>query len=408
MKKTLVTFAVLLNWCVVAATAQAENWPRFHGQDGAGVSQETGFPTTWTEDDYAWVVDLPGESHCSPVVWDNQVFVTAGLEEGKTRRLISLDAATGKENWRRDLTLNDVHLHLKNSFASGSPVTDGKHVVAGFADEGQFVIACWNMAGKELWRQDLGEFVSQHGPACAPVIHGDYVIVPKDMKGPSAVYAFDVQTGELQWKVDRKFERTSYATPIIRKRTDGREEVICASDSMGLTGLELRTGETLWQSPEFPMRTVGSPVLTDNLVLCSCGSGGSGKLMQAVRLNETGDLEPVWSMSKRIPYVPTPVYKDGLLFMILDGGMLSCNRAETGEEIYVERIGGKFSGSPIWLEGRIYAINEQGTVVVLAADETFQELGRVELGETSYSTPAVANGRMYLKTMSKLYCLPAK
>lgn len=407
MKKFLIASALLLHCCVIS-TADAENWPRFRGIDGAGVSSETGFPTTWGEDDYAWTVDLPGESHCSPIIWGNQVFVTAGLEEGKTRRLISLNAETGKENWRRDLALNTVHLHLKNSFASGSPVTDGKHVVASFADEGQFVVACWTVSGEELWRKDVGEFLSQHGPACTPIIHGDYVIVAKDMKGPSAVFAFDVETGAEKWKVDREFERTSYATPVVRKRADGREEVICVSDASGIAGLDLKTGEKLWESPDFPMRTVGSPVLTNGQVLCSSGSGGSGKLMQSVRLDQTGSLEPVWELSQRIPYVPTPVYKDGLLFSVLDRGMLACHNADTGEEVFVERVNGKFTGSPIWVEGRLYAIDEDGVVVVLAADETFQELGRVPLGQTSYSTPAVANGRMYLKTMSKLFCLPAK
>ncbi|MBR9803650.1 PQQ-binding-like beta-propeller repeat protein [bacterium] len=287
-------------------------------------------------------------------------------------------------------------------------MTDGKHVVASFADEGQFVVACWTVSGEELWRKDVGEFLSQHGPACTPIIHGDYVIVAKDMKGPSAVFAFDVQTGAEKWKVDREFERTSYATPVVRKRADGREEVICVSDASGIAGLDLKTGEKLWESPDFPMRTVGSPVLTNGQVLCSSGSGGSGKLMQSVRLDQTGSLEPVWELSQRIPYVPTPVYKDGLLFSVLDRGMLACHNADTGEEVFVERVNGKFTGSPIWVEGRLYAIDEDGVVVVLAADETFQELGRVPLGQTSYSTPAVANGRMYLKTMSKLFCLPAK
>lgn len=386
--------------------ASAENWLRFRGSNGQGISQETGFPVTWTENDYAWVIDLPGLSHSSPVVWEDSLYVTTGVNDGSVRRLLCLDAVTGKEKWQRDLTLNDVHLHNKNSFASGSPATNGSHVVAAFADEGQFIVACWTKDGQELWRNDLGEFLSEHGPSCSPIIHKNLVIVPKDMKGPSNVTAYDLTTGKQVWQTEREFNRTSYATPIVRTRKDGVDEVICVSGMMGISAMNVNTGELLWRTERFPERTVGSPFLTDNLVISVSGGGGKGKNLYAVELDQTGQVTPKFTLTRTIPYVPTPVYKDGLIFMILDVGVASCLDAATGEEIWTERIGGNFSGSPIWLENKLYVIDEAGTVVVLAAGREFQELGRVPLNDLSYATPVVANGRMYLKTATKLYCLP--
>ena len=393
---------------VLCGVSPAENWPGFRGPGGAAVSSEKGFPVTWTDKDYAWTIDVPGLGHSSPVIWDKNLYLTTGLEEGKIRRLICLDAVTGKTRWQSDLTLNSLHLHNKNSFASGSPATDGKTVVVCFADETDFIVAAVSSQGKKLWTQNLGEFISQHGPACSPVIHGKYVIVAKDMMGPSSVYALDLETGKILWETKREFRRTSYATPVVRTRKDGVEEVVCVSGQMGITGLELKTGKMLWKSEEFPMRTVGCPVLAGDLVFATCGSGGSGKQLQAVKLDQKGEVVAQFKLERQLPYTPTPVYKNGLLYLLLDGGIMKCINAADGVDVWTERISGKYSGSPVWVENRLYAIDEDGTVVVMAAGDEFKELGRVPLGELSYATPAVANGRMYLRTASKLYCLEAK
>ena len=407
MIRVSVFMSGLLVVCLCNAS-QAENWPRFRGPNGTAVSLETGFPVTWTEKDYAWKIELPEKSHSSPVVWGENLYLTSALKEGKIRRLICLDAAKGKKRWERDLSLDSVHLHKKNSFASGSPATNGEKVVAAFADEKNFIVAGFSSRGDELWRKNLGEFTSQHGPACSPIIHGKYVIVAKDMMGPSSVYALDLNTGKLLWETKREFRRTSYATPVVRKRKDGIVEVICVSGKTGITGLELATGKTIWKSEEFPTRTVGSPVIAGDLVVATCGSGGSGKLLMAIPLDKKGELKPRYTITRKIPYAPTPLYKNGRLFMVLDRGMVRCLNAADGKEIWTERISGNFSGSPIWLENRLYAIDEDGTVVVMSVADKFKELGRVSLGETSFATPAVADGRMYLKTATKLFCIEAK
>jgi len=406
MRVSVVCYGLLA--VLLCSVTQAENWPRFRGPNGTAISSETGFPITWTEKDYAWTINLPEKSHSSPVIWGENLYLTTAMKEGKVRRLICLNAATGKQRWERDLSLDSVHLHKKNSFASGSPATNGEKVVVAFADEKNFIVAGFSSQGDELWRKNLGEFTSQHGPACSPVIHEKYVIIAKDMMGPSSVYALDLNTGKLIWETKREFRRTSYATPVIRKRKDGVMEVICVSGQTGITGLELATGKTIWKSEEFPMRTVGSPVIAGDLVIATCGSGGSGKLLMAIPLDQKGELKPKYTITRKLPYAPTPLYKNGRLFMLLDRGMIKCVKAADGKEIWTERISGNFSGSPIWLENRLYAIDEDGTVVVMSVANEFKELGRVSLGETSFATPAVANGRMYLKTATKLFCIKAK
>lgn len=393
---------------LLCGVTSAENWPGFRGQGGTAVSNETGFPVSWTDKDYDWTIDVPGIGHSSPVVWDGNLYLTTGLEEGKIRRLLCLDSITGKQRWHRDLSLDSVHLNKKNSFASGTPATNGKIVIVVFADEKDFIVTATTSQGKKLWMQNLGGFTSQHGPSCSPVIHENYVIIAKDMMGPSSVFALNLQTGKILWETKREFRRSSYATPVVRKRKDGRTEVICVSGQTGITGLELSTGKTIWKSEEFPMRTVGCPVLAGDVVIATCGSGGSGKLLQAVRLDQKGDVTAQFTITRQLPYTPTSLYKDGRLFMLLDRGMMKCINAADGKEIWTERISGNFSGSPVWLEKRLYAVDEEGTVVIVAAGDEFKELGRIPLGEASFSTPAVANGRLYFKTVSKLFCIKAK
>ncbi|MFG0335368.1 MAG: PQQ-binding-like beta-propeller repeat protein [Maioricimonas sp. JB049] len=392
-----------------ATSAEADPWTRFRGPNGTGISHLEGVPRTWTEEDYEWTVPLPGIGHSSPVVWENSLFLTSGGEDG-SRTLLCLNATTGQTLWTDTVELGANHLHRKNSYASGTPTTDGERVYVAYADAEQYLVLGYSLTGEKLWTRDLGSFSSQHGQGVSPIIHEDLLIVPNDQMGPSSVIALNRRTGETVWESKRNHRRTSYATPFILN-VDGREpQLICLSGATGLAGLDPQTGKEIWRSGELPQRTVGSPVFGDGVVIASCGSGGRGKHMVAVDPTGAGDVSGShvrFERKQNLPYVPTPIMWGGHLYLWNDDGVVCCVDPQTGENVWRERVGGNFSGSPVLIDGALYCISEDGEVVVIDAAPTFRLFGRSPLGDASYATPAVANGRVYLRGFSRLCCLKA-
>jgi outer membrane protein assembly factor BamB len=389
---------------VTHALPAGDNWPRFRGENGAGLSTEAGIPVTWTADQVAWKVELPNVGHSSPVVWGDNVFVTTATEGGKDRFLHCRSAQTGVELWQAQVTLGDSKKHLKTSWASSTPCTDGRIVCALFADGSQQLAKAWDLSGKELWTRELGAYESEHGLGVSPILEDGMVIIANDQVGPGFIMALDSTTGKTIWSTERLPGKTSYSTPVIAPDGAGGRQVICISESGGVTGLELKTGRVLWQTPKLPMRTVASPIIADGLVFATCGEGGNGKYFAAIR-TELG-LDPaqriVYERKTMLPYVPCLVSKDGLLFLWGDKGIMVCLEQATGREVWTERIDGAFSGSPICIQDKLYCVTEDGQVVVLQAGPEFQELGRTSLGDDCHSTPAVAAGTLYFHTFRHL------
>ncbi len=395
-----------------AAFAQADSWPRFRGPNGSGHSEQQGIPSQWTAADYEWSIDIPGKGHSSPIVWEDTLYVTTGAEDG-SRTLLCLDATTGTERWQVTQQFAPNHLHQKNSYTSGTPATDGDRVVVAFADESHYVITTYSRQGEQLWTHDLGTFNSEHGQGVSPVIYNGMVIVPYDQLGPSAYVAFDMQSGETRWKSNRKFIKTSYATPIIAS-VSGKDQIIALSGGVGLAGIDPENGKQLWASGELPQRTVASPLATsDGRIIGICGQGSRGTLLLAVDPTGSGDVSQTHIKATRetgLPYVPTPIIDEHYLYLWNDNGTVCCVdlAGDINGNIWQERVGGNFSGSPVFIDGRLFCVSEDGEVVVVKASPNFELLGKSPLGEPSYSTPAVANGRVYFRTFGKLLCLKAK
>ncbi len=238
-----------------ALQGQSENWPRFRGPNGTGISKQKGLPVKWADSDYEWNIAVPGLGHSSPIVWANRLFLTTAEKTGdvSARKLLCLDANTGQILWTRNLALASSHLHKKNSWASGTPTTDGNFVYAVFADDDAHTLVAFDFEGEEKWRRNLGAFESQHGQGASPIIYQDLVILPNDQIGPSQVTAFNKITGEVVWNSDRETQKTSYATPMIH-RGKSSVQIICVSDSMGVTSLNPQDGKLNWRSSPFPMR----------------------------------------------------------------------------------------------------------------------------------------------------------
>ncbi len=395
---------------LLAASARGDNWPRFRGDNGAGLSTQSGIPATWNDDDYAWKIDLPGVGHSSPVIWGKSLFITSAKEDGTQRSLQCLDADSGTERWQIPLSFGRSEKHPKNSWASSTPVTDGERVYLVSADEESQIAAAWDFSGNQIWSRNLGAFSREHGQGASPIVAGDLLIVPNDQPGPSSLLALRVTDGEVVWQVERPSAHTTYSTPMLLPAGEGRQQVICLSQPTGMSSYDLATGALKWQTKPMPMRTVSSPVEFGGVVIATCGSAGTGKYLMAV---DTGDAVAaesriVFERTTQLPYVPTSIARDGLLFLWGDTGVLKCLELPSGEEVWMKRVtGGTFSGSPIWVDGRLFAVSEEGEVFVVRASREYEFLGRTSLGEGSHATPAVANGHLYLRTFGKLFALPA-
>ena len=403
------------------------DWPRFRGPNGAGISEATTIPVRWTEKEYNWTVNLPSSGHSSPVLWGRRIFLTCADPASARRMVVCLDTADGHSLWQREYLSRAHGQHRDNSYASATPAADAEGVVVTWTTPEEVLLLALDTEGREVWRRDLGRFVGLHGSGASPILVGDLVVLPNDQEDPKAwlsVYgekgatmtsgksfliAVDRKTGRTRWQMDRRSSLAAYSTPCVRQAEGGRPELLFTSTAHGMTAVDVATGKVTWEMDSvFKERCVGSPILAPGLVIASYGQGIKGISCVAVRPGSRDKKqEPTvaYDIRRSVSLVPTPLEKDGRLFLWGDDGIVTCLRSEKGEVVWTERVGGSFYGSPVWVDGRLYAIARSGEVVVVAAADTFEVLARVPLGEASHATPAVAAGVMYLRTTSKLFSL---
>lgn len=398
--------------CLIGISSWAaaqDTWPRFRGENGVGVSDLKGIPTQWSEKDYEWKIELPGVGHSSPVIWKEYLYVATSTPEGE-RTLRCLNAMTGKQLWAHTVRLGKNGLHKKNSYASATPAVDAERVYITFGDDEHHLVQAFTHAGEEAWSYDLGPIDTQHGQGMSPIVHGEMVILCSDQRGPSMIVALDRSSGKELWKTIREIREASYSTPLIYKSEGHPDVLICEAGISGHTGLDLKTGKQLWSTGPVEFRTCSSLVQAGKLVIGTCGQGGRGKFMWATDPWGNGDAggKVAYTRDKVLPYVPTPLYVNGLLFFWNDDGTVACVNPDTGVDVWAERVGKNYTGSPIAIDGKIYCISEDGQVAVVDASETYKFHGFSPLGDDSYSTPAVANGRLYLRGFHTLACLKAK
>jgi outer membrane protein assembly factor BamB len=410
------TLTLLMSFALLAG-AEAQEWTRFRGPNGTGVSDSKGIPVTWTEKDFRWRVELAGSSHSQPVIWGNKIFVhSATPDEGRERMLFCLNKEDGKELWSKKLTLPTHKPGNNNSgYANSSPAVDADRVYAVFVAGDQFLVEAFDHSGKQIWKENLGAFESQHGYGASPIVHDGKVIVTNDQDGQSFIVALDVKTGKTVWKCARHAMKqgTAYATPTIFERKGMATQILTSCQAHGLSGLDAKTGALLWEAKVFDKRAVSSPVLVGDLVVGTCGQGGGGSILAAVKIGGNGDVTSsnvAYSIKQAVPYVPTPIAVGERLYWVSDSGVANCAEASTGKLIWTERIAEKavFFSSPIAIDGKLYIASKSGEVVVFAASDTFKILSRNPLGEGTFGTPCIDGDRMYVRTFTHLVCLGGK
>jgi outer membrane protein assembly factor BamB len=394
----------------LASAVLAGDWPRFRGPNGAGIAMDKGIPIHFTEKEgVLWKTAIPGAGNSSPIVSGDRIFLQTAGNGGGERQLVCIDAASGKILWSKSEAGGSAKKHQKNSFASSTPATDGERVYANFWDGENVALFAFDFHGKELWKHDLGSFTSQHGAGASPIVFDDVVILNNDQDGTANLVALKAKSGEVAWEAARRPYRACYSTPFILA-SGTKAELIVASTG-GITSYEPHTGKVNWDwiwdfNGTMPLRTVGSPVYSNGLIVAASGDGSGARHLVAVRVNE-GKPELAWELKKRTPYVPTVVAYGDHLFFVNDDGVAGCLLVQTGEAVWIERLSGagSVSASPILIDGKIYAISEDGTVYVYKAAGKFEQLAKNALGEPVIASPAVANNCLFVRGKSHLYCI---
>lgn len=388
-----------------AAPPGPQEWTRFRGPNGTGLSDATGIPVSWKESDFDWRVELPGEGHSQPVAWGERIFVTCAADGGKTRRLLAIRAADGSTEWTHQCELEPLRKNLRNSDASGSPAADDARVYVAFGSPASHLLLALDHSGRRVWTRDLGPYEAEHGSGNSPIVFEDLVVLGNEHDGESFVIAVERTTGDVRWKTPRRAERAAYGTPCVYSRPDGKPSLLFTSQAHGIYSLDAMTGAPQWEARVFDKRSVSSPVFGGGLAFGACGSGGGGNYVVAVKVDGEGDVtasHEAYRVTRSAPYVPTSVVKGDLLFLWAERGFVSCVELATGAEIWRERVEGSYYGSPVCVGDRLYCMTEDGEAVVVAASRTFRLLARNPIGEGSRSTPAVFGGRMVLRTYRHL------
>jgi outer membrane protein assembly factor BamB len=411
-RHSLVALVVVL---LAVGPAGASDWPRFRGPNGTGITPDKDLPVKWTADNVLWKTSIPGVGHSSPIVHGGRVFLQSSSGDGKERWLLSLAAATGEVLWKTPAVGRNAKKHPLNSLASSTPATDGARVYAVFWDGEHIHLGAFGFKdGKPVWEKDLGSFTSQHGVGHSPMLVDDKVVLANDQDGSALLLAFDARSGEKAWEAERKPFRACYSTPFIRVKPGGDKELIVASTA-GITGYNPDDGKAnwwyTWSFARMPLRTVASPILAGDLVLATSGDGAGDRHVIAVKIGGKGDVtagNPAWENRKNypFPYVPCLLAHGDYLYSVHDKGMASCHRTRTGEEMWSERLtSGGFTASPIRVDGKVYAVANDGSVFVFEAAPKFKLLAKNMVGEPVSSTPAVADHHMFIRGSKHLFCI---
>ncbi len=422
----------------------ADNWPQWRGPSSKGVSIENGLPARWSaNDNLAWKTSLAGLGTSSPIVWGDHVFVTSqignapvaggeshpvlaradtslsvhehaiggrrGASEARQVLLVveAFRRTDGARLWEHRVEAGgDLPAsHEKHNLATPTPVTDGERVYAWFGN-GQVVAL--DMSGKLVWKRhlgvDYGSFLNNWGHGSSPALYQDLLILLSDHEPNAYLLALDKRTGKERWKVDRGNDRTSHSTPIIVPGPEGDEVIINSTER--IDAYNPLTGEPLWHAGSWRQTPIPSPVFHDGMIYMSRGYRNSDYL--AIRPGGRGDVTGShikWSAPGAASYVPSIIHYQGLLYMTNEVGVVTCAEAETGARIWRRRLGGVFFASPVAGDGKIYMLSETGEMFVLRAGREPEILAQNNLGERFIASPAISNGRLFLRSDGTLFSI---
>jgi outer membrane protein assembly factor BamB len=402
-----------------AMVVAGENWPQFRGPHGANRADAAKLPQTWSESkNIAWKTAIHDKGWSSPVVWGDQVWLTTATEDGKQLFAVCIERDSGRV--RHDLKVFDVaepsELWRKfNSFASPTPAIEEGRVYVHF---GTYGTACLDTkTGKKLWqRRDL-HCDHWRGAASSPILYGELLFLTFDGGDVQYVVALDKKSGETVWKKDRAIDykttdddaKKAFGTPSVLT-IEGKPQLVSPS-AMATIAYDPKTGAELWRVYHGGMNVTAPPLYGQGKVFLCTGDGGLRLL--AVRPDGRGDLTNGhidWTVKNKgsVPSRSSPVLVDDLLYMVSEGGIVSCIEAKTGKPVWQERVGGKFWASPLYAGGRLYLFDEDGQSHVLAAGHEGKKLATNKLNDGCRASPAVSGNALFVRTLTHLYRIEAR
>ena len=436
-------YVIVALLCILGGNALAAetNWPQFRGPGARGVADGASFPDRWSAtENVAWKLDLPGRGWSSPIVWGGRVFLTTVVNRGETEPpkkglyfggnrpeapttthewwVYCLDLDSGKVRWKEKVHAGrpPSGIHLKNSFASETPVTDGERVYFYFGNVGIFA---FDLDGKRVWSQPVEPHPTRFGwgTAASPVLHGDRIYVVNDNEEKSFLLALDKRTGKELWRVPRD-EKSNWSTPFVWRNSKRTEIITPGTGKVRAYDLD---GKELWSLRGMSGITIATPFAEGDLLYVTSGYVGSPlKPIYAIRPGASGDISLArsetanahiaWCNWTAAPYNPSTLLYAGTLYVLLDRGMLSAHDAKTGKAFFDrERIpnGGAFTTSPWAANGKIFCLNEDGATFVFRAGEKFDLLHVNKLADDDMgmATPAIAGDKLLLRTAARIYCV---
>lgn len=411
-RTVLVRFTLLVGLTVLlpVSFSRAENWPQWRGPRGDGTSVEKNLPLNWSAtENIAWKTAIPGRGYSSPVIWDDRVYLTTCLEEEHKHVTMCIDRKDGRVVWQHALPMTfPKKIHNRNSHASSTPATDGKHLWVTFLDAPRYVACCYDLDGKLVWQQSPGEFHSVHGFSSPPIPWKDTIILNGDQDHKSAyVVALDKTTGTEKWRSARSGVR-SYTPPFIFN-SHGKNQLVF-SGSKCVTSYDPDTGKEIWHIDGPTEQFVASLVYHNNVLFMTYGFPKLG--VMGINPDGTGNITKsniLYDEPKGGGYVPSPIAHGDYFFNVDDKGVATCRECKTGKLMWLERLGPRLhSASATGWGDYIYFPDNDGTTYVIKASPTFELVARNNINEEINGSISIAHGQVFLRGMKHLYCIGKK
>lgn len=414
--RLLITAATIV-LAISALESSAEDWTEFRGPNADGHSSATGLPVTWGVDqNVVWKRPVDGLAWSSPIVLGDRIYLTTSVPDGavlgpkQSLRTLCLDAESGAVQWDVEVfsqTATETRadkVHGKNSHSSSTPVTDGKHLFVHFGTKGT---ACLKLDGTIVWKTQELKYIPVHGTGGSPILVNDLMVVSCDGGDVNFIVALDQKTGKIRWKTDRTAagvkKKFSFGTPLLIT-VNGKQQIV-SQGSGAVYGYDPRDGSNIWMVNYVDgFSVVPRPVFAHGLVYVSSGFMKASLL--AIDPTGTGDITEThvrWILSKGAPHTPSPLVVGDELYVVSDIGVLSCLDAKSGKVHYQERLGGKYSASPMYADGKIYVQAEEGEGIVFRPGKEFEELGRNMLEARTFASYSVFDSSLLIRSEKHLY-----
>ena len=410
--RRLIVSALLI--CLLRSIDSAADWREFRGPTGQGHAEGSQLPVEWSATkNVAWKAPIAGLGWSSPIIVGQQVFLTTAVPAGEkdsndqSLRVVCLDAKTGKETWNVEAFSQDGKIagrvHPKNSHASPTPISDGQHLFVHFGTHGT---ACLTLDGTIVWKNNELIYKPQHGNGGSPILVDDLLVMSCDGTNTMFVVALDKATGAIRWKTMREHEKGtkfSFGTPLLIE-VNGEKQIV-SPGTFHVAAYRPKDGSEIWRVDYGTgYSVIPRPVFGHGLLFVD--SGYDTPTLMAIKPDGQGNVTEshiAWKISKSMPHTPSPLLVGDQLYVISDAGIATCLEATTGEQVWQERVGGNFSASPLFADGKIYLQSEQGDGIVLKPGDKYEELAKNELEPRSFASYAVADGALFIRTETQLY-----